>query len=506
MSPVLEQISEIDAAFARKDYPGAQHLALSALAQAPNDSELLVRAASASHKIRDWHATAAFVRRLLERDHLTPPELVRGVELGCIAAYMLGGATAVHPLYKQYGADVLRITAEQPDQSWYVQAALRCAILAGDRAAPFNLFLRLFGTRWEGVSMAVTRMRTLQDWCNAQGVPITVMEPARLVTSADSPDPCGAWSYVTKTARHAVIPQAEVLLGWDFIMAPTGEIISDSGYSPIDVSYAWFSNHVIEGTDLVVHFWSPTVQALDVDVLVLAGPANFHIGHWIVDFMPQLRARDPASARKIVVPESAPKKAFELLALFGVGEDRILRCDLAKRYRFRSALVVQHGASSQPSPDSARFIGRSLIKSPAPGAPRRRLFLDRDAPTRRIANRDDFDRTIAELGFETVSLAKMSIAEQRDALAAADIALGTHGSEMLACFFMPEGSHLIELNYGFEGLRWENAATSSFLGVRHHVLSCRAAEQVGERVQKKDSDFYVDTAALRALIATIAAK
>ena len=154
-----------------------------------------------------------------------------------------------------------------------------------------------------------------------------------LFRSADVPDPCGSWNYLTGTSRFAVIPQAEVLLGWDFVITPTGEVISDSGYMPLDVSFAWFSHHLIEGTDLTAHFWAPTVQTHEVDVLVLAGPERLHIGHWIVDFLPQLRAYDAASGRKIVVPASAPKKFFELLALFDIPDDHILRCDLAKRYR-----------------------------------------------------------------------------------------------------------------------------------------------------------------------------
>ncbi len=505
MSIVQGQTAEIDAAFARNDYANAKQLAMAALAQTPNDSELLVRAASASHKVRDWHATAAFAGRLLDREHLSPAELVRAVELGCIAAYMLGGTPAVHTLYRPSRRFVRQIVAEQPDQSWFVQAALRASVLAGDHDVAFDFFLRLFGARWGNLSMAAARTCTLQAWCDTHGTPITVLEPARFVSSAEMPDASGTWSYVTQTARYAVIPRAEILLGWDFVITPTGEVISDSGYSSIDVSYGWFSNHVIEGTGLVVHLWSAVVQDIDVDVLVLAGPAHFHIGHWIVDFMPQPRALDLASDRKVVVPATAPKKVFELLQLFGIGEDRILRCDMAKRYRFRSALVVQHGKSSQPSPDSVRFIARSLNKPVAPGTRGRRLFLDRDSPTRRIANREDFDQAIAALGFETVSLAKMSIAEQRDALGAADIVLGAHGSEMLACFFMHPGAHLIEMSYGLLGLLWENAATSDYLGVRHHLLLCRAAEHIGVTIQRKDSDFHVATAALRDLVSTLSA-
>jgi capsular polysaccharide biosynthesis protein len=274
---------------------------------------------------------------------------------------------------------------------------------------------------------------------------------------------------------------------------------------PLDVSFAWFSHHLIEGTDLTAHFWAPTVQTHEVDVLVLAGPERLHIGHWIVDFLPQLRAYDAASGRKIVVPASAPKKFFELLALFDIPDDHILRCDLAKRYRFRSVLVVQHGKAVQPSPSDVQFLARALRLAKPTTAPRRRFYLDRDAPTRRIANRDDFDRMLADLGFETLSLAKMSIAEQREALGAAEIVLGIHGSEMLASLFMPAGTHLIELNYDSGGMAWwENAATCSFLGVRHHFFQCVAVEESGERIQKKDSDFAVETGRLRDLVATLA--
>lgn len=104
--------------------------------------------------------------------------------------------------------------------------------------------------------------------------------------------------------------------------------------------------------------------------------------------------------------------------------------------------------ADQPMPDQQP--GRSMVESlrslfPVKSAAgRRRLWISRgDAPTRRLAWEKEL---VARLpGFESVELARLRAAQQRELVAAADVIAGPHGAGLSHIVFSRPGTRVIEL-------------------------------------------------------------
>jgi capsular polysaccharide biosynthesis protein len=234
--------------------------------------------------------------------------------------------------------------------------------------------------------------------------------------------------------------------------------------------------------------------------LFLSCPEKFHTGHWIVDFLPRLRAlKHIPPGFKIATPTELPRKHRDLLSLFGVEEGQIVNCDLGRRYRFRNLVVTQPGIDHRPSPDTVRFVADALRRPRNSGEKAARLFVRRGIPTRNIVNENEVKAELDRLGFEEINLETASVAEQRDRLSAADIVIAVHGSDPLVCYFMNPGSDLIELNYDPMKLNAAIAPRCEVLGLGYHLLVCEPREPSHRRL-KKDRDFVVDCGALREMI------
>jgi capsular polysaccharide biosynthesis protein len=224
------------------------------------------------------------------------------------------------------------------------------------------------------------------------------------------------------------------------------------------------------------------------------------VGHWIVDFLPRLRALKEHPYLKVATVTELPPKNRDLLALFGIDHDRIINCDLGRRYRFRSLAVVQTGDPVHPDPNNICFVTDFLRTQGRPASAPLRLFLERDLKNRSITNRDDLSAELERRGFRRLSLSTMSIAEQRTALSAAEIVIATYGSDLQAFYMMSEGANLVELNWDPVAMDAGVAAMCSMVGVKYHVIRCEAAEAAEYRAYKKDRDFAVDMDALCQLL------
>lgn len=314
--------------------------------------------------------------------------------------------------------------------------------------------------------------------------------------------------YVTRGHAVGIIPGGQVLCGWDFALTAQTKLLHDTNFLDDRSLFVggWFPHAFDDAHDQCFHLWPEAAQYIDEDVLYLSAPPYFTFGHWQCDFMPRLRALASFPEAKVAIPAELPRKHRDMLALFGIGGDRLIECALGGRYRFRNLIVSRCGTGLAPPPQDVRFVAQALRAAPVP-APRTRLFLTRTAPTRRIVNSDEVTAHLARLGFEFMDMALASIAEQRARLAQADIVIAVIGSDLLAAMFMREGAHLIALDYSPEVDRVTGAVDSAsagihsaILGIKFQVLACEAADSRGVVVMRKDRDFMVDCEILTGLV------
>jgi capsular polysaccharide biosynthesis protein len=310
------------------------------------------------------------------------------------------------------------------------------------------------------------------------------------------------WTYTADPFEIGIIPGAEFVSGWDYVIAPTGHVLSDSGYMPPELAFPrFFPQFPVPGVGLIAHPSAATTTDIPEQVLFLSVPEQFHIGHWFVDFLPRLRALAHAPARtKVALPREAPGKFREALSLFGIGPDRLVQCELGKRYRAQSLVVARPGSYLRPRPSTTRFLRQSL--GPAANSNhtlKRRVFLERGVKSRQILNRTEVDAVLEEFGFTVVSLAQLSIAAQRSLLEDTEIAVGVWGSDLFCSFFMPENSAVLEL-LGDQSEHPAVRPNCQIAGIRHAYLICRDSATTEHRSHQKDRDLVVDCTAFRSAL------
>jgi capsular polysaccharide biosynthesis protein len=122
--------------------------------------------------------------------------------------------------------------------------------------------------------------------------------------------------------------------------------------------------------------------------------------------------------------------------------------------------------------------------------------------TRQVANAVEFAALLDELGFISFDLADLSIAEQRETLADAEVLLGADGSNLLGLYFAPAGCTVMALmdepkNDMLVG------PTCAFLGMEYQFVLCARAESAALQIHRKDQDIVVDCAALKKRILSL---
>ena len=359
--------------------------------------------------------------------------------------------------------------------------------------------------------MIISPATSVREWCGAKQRFLELDKAEDITVTLGS----YARRYASPGFHIGIVPQGEMVCGWDFAVTPRGEVLFDSSYHLYEPILAgrWFPHKFDDKRHRCFHLWPEQSDYIDADVVFLSPPPSFALGHWLCDMLPRLRTRSYPGLEqvKVAIPAELPKKHRDLLALCGVPEADIIECTLTRRYRFRNLIVAQAGPVISMPPNNAKYLASRFGAPPAPGA-RRRIFLSRTEETRKILNEDEMTARLQSLGFEFMNLAKTPIAEQQSRLAQADIVIGVYGSDLLACFFMQAGSHLIALDYyglvdPVTGARDSASAGihCTVLGIHFQVLDCSTLQRDGAVSQKKDRDFAVDCDALAGMIGDISA-
>lgn len=351
--------------------------------------------------------------------------------------------------------------------------------------------------------IAISDAEPLAALCRRENLPFTVIEPeSRITLSADARG-YGPPEYTVRPFVSAMIPGGEIFAGWDYARTPSGTVL---GLGPEEFYGATAPPFFHLYSDLaraVVHYWPRRVVDIDEDAFFLPAPFKMHHGHWIMDGLPRLKALEERPSLKVAIPSALPARQRDLLRLFGVDSAQLIECELGTRYRFRNLLVAEYDTGLRPSPVKVRFVADTLRK-PRDAEPRpRRVFIARGVNTRRAVNHDEVNSLLASFDFVSVNLATMSIADQRDCFSAADVAIATYGSDLLAAYLMQPGTRFIELNWelGHDG---PIAPACAFLGIDYHLFLSKPVAAPG-KVLKKDTNFVVDCAAFRGLLERVVA-
>lgn len=380
-------------------------------------------------------------------------------------------------------------------------------------ASVFRSAYRKFFARNPQFSIAFAPVSQLTEWCAANGFLVHELDPPGSVEVLDQKSG-STYAYATDGYRYAAIPGAVIIPGWDNVVAPTGHVLAGSGYQHIAFT-ARPMPHIYSGAQRRVAYACPDqIVDINADALFLSAPPDMQFGHWVMDFLPRLRAwRASGASIKLAAPVGLPQHHQDTLSFFGVRPDDILWCEFGVRYRFRTLVVAQVGDPYRPIPANVHFLYSAL--GPGAGASstgQRRVFLSRSGTSRgrNIANREDFDALLESSGFDVIRRPETPVAEQNQILADASIVMTPFGTDMVAFLQLAPGTDLILLC--FDDMKaldagWGALAMASMcqmLGIRLHRFYCPATDN--RRKSGYYRDMMVDCEALKTLLEAVAAR
>ena len=397
------------------------------------------------------------------------------------------------------------------------QSLLRAALSAEGRdqlvEAVFGTLYPKFFQNNKNRYVAIAACISLREWCAAHNPQVMEIEPAATI-ELTAYDGTPLEPYDSKSVSFVVIPDAKAVAGWDFVISPTGEVLSDTGYMDIEVSFPFMPHITSLSGNSVAYVGSRDVITLDEDVLFLSTSENHHFGHWITDILPRLVAWPHVnqSTTKIFIPASLPQQHRDILALFGVSPNDLIEGELGDTYCFRSLTVYCGHHPYVLNPTVAKFLHQALApKRTPPAVPRAEssVFLERSQTKRgrNVVNQSEFDAFLSEFGIRKVRRPELSIAEQSAIFGNAEIVMGVFGTDMVTAFQMRAGSDLVV--FCFEDMEKSGVDDAiryvsqlcAIVGISIHLLPCRSS---GKReAHSYLDDIVIDCDSLRDILQNI---
>ncbi len=251
-----------------------------------------------------------------------------------------------------------------------------------------------------------------------------------------------------------------------------------------------------------------SVRKLKGRVAVLSTVWSNVYFHWMFDVLPRIGLLRSAglfdSVDAFIVPQYTLPFQKDALQHLGIGSDRLIVADDPWRFHVSAEELI---VPSLPSAlDTPRAWGCAFLKgvfgqTASPGPGRRRLYVSRaKARGRKVVNEAEVQTLLCSLGFETVELENLALADQARLFESADIIVAPHGAGLTNIVFCREGTVVIDLfapNY-VNPCYW---VVSQACGLRYFYLIGEGARPpVGIDPDRKSDDILIDVLALRRLL------
>jgi hypothetical protein len=197
---------------------------------------------------------------------------------------------------------------------------------------------------------------------------------------------------------------------------------------------------------------SATMHTGDDTLLPLATPRIVNFCRWWLDSLskPMIVERADATFHGATPIMGTPFSAFQTQAVELLphvkltNEDRFYRADVV------SSPGVAYGGGQRIA-SVVRELGpywQTLARAAGmtPGRPYDRVLISRrNAKIRRVVNEDELAARLAPMGFETVELETLTLAQQMDVFATANVIVSPHGAGLTNIMFSRPGMKLVEI-------------------------------------------------------------
>jgi len=178
-------------------------------------------------------------------------------------------------------------------------------------------------------------------------------------------------------------------------------------------------------------------------VLWIAENWSFNYYHWFVYHLPKLLLLDhqyPEWPLLLPARRFYPRYAIDSLRMIGFDDSRLLEPETDRV--FVGELAVAEMDSYDPR--LLTRLARKLAGEPRRDSPPRLFVTRRRAERRRVDNEKSVDTLLVDYGFVTVETEGLSLAQQIELFACAQIIVGQHGAGLTNMLFAPQGAYVIE--------------------------------------------------------------
>src|SRR3984957_10856420 len=252
--------------------------------------------------------------------------------------------------------------------------------------------------------------------------------------------------YVVPEKYLACVPGGRVLGKRGLVVLPDGSFSAESIY---DVSQLPMAPEFSERLPTAERYQPGNYYSLPIWGAEIGGRLYWY--HWIHDVVLRLHEivdRVPPDTRFIVPPNRLPVQD-ELLALAGVGADRLWEWDGSGVLRLENLYFSPPSPPSGiDSPETDMWLRNRVLAAYGLelGPPRRRILVTRrNADYHHIINEPEVEALLQDFGFEVHSPEQYSLKEQVALFASAQVVVGAHGSRHTNILFSPPGLALIDI-------------------------------------------------------------
>lgn len=306
--------------------------------------------------------------------------------------------------------------------------------------------------------------------------------------------------------RVAAVKNALIMANFQFVPVVSEQTVALDGVAVSEITMP----HVQEGPLLMRNELSAYLRVpvrrtrVENACILLGGTASYdddlidHVGTLVT--MEQLQLLEH---RALLISEKSTRRTLDLLGMLGFADSRLIRVREGDAVECADVLVPSKRSviASWIDPSIPRWCRLKLCASSTLAT--KDLYLSRhDRSRRRLANEEQVEQAVKDLGFEIIHPERLSASERVGLLSQARRVVGAVGSGIVDMVFAPPGAHIISLSSPLV-LKAEMAMRVAVLakacGHRHTPLTCAPVFlTTGGRLL--DADITVDIDALRLLL------
>lgn len=244
----------------------------------------------------------------------------------------------------------------------------------------------------------------------------------------------------------------------------------------------------------------PKIEEVDGTVVVLATRgANDNYCHFVTDALPRwgtFQDTMPGFRPDAIYVPHQTRYQRELLELTGLSDIPLIQSDKRRAIRATRLVVPEIGNVGElGNPSMVSWLRSALPAKQVDGRPTRiYVTRGRQKNTRRFVREPELVEALAKRGFAVIDPGSLSVQDQIDHFAAAEVIVGPHGAAMTNLVFAQEGARVLELfgpKYVKAGF-W--TITVNIPGVEHRYLVGGSADEARRRrpMNRVQDDIDID--------------